>query len=146
MLGPFENIPFSQFHCSPLLTCRKVAGRPIAILNLPYTQGLSVHDFVDWAKFDGAEFALSILPIHKIIAKVSSIEDEVGLSKDNIGRTFRNGPRQCIFVLNGREFAFWRSQWCSSGSTVKWVSDAQQHNYVHYGFQIRNSPSVASFR
>ena len=105
----------------------------IAISNLPYTQGLSVHDFVDWAKFDGVEFALSILPIHKIIAKVSSIEDEVGLSKENIGRTFRSGPSQCIFVLNGREFAFWRSQSCSSGSTVKRVSDAQQHNCDHYG-------------
>ena len=38
-----------------------------------------------------------------------------------------------LFVLKGRESAFWRSQSCSAGSTVKWVSDAQQHNFVHYG-------------
>ena len=90
ILGPFENIPPSHFHCSTLLTRPKDVGRPIAILNLPYPQVVSVHDFVDRAKFDGAEFALSFLPIHKIIAKVSSIEGEVGLSKVDIARAVRN--------------------------------------------------------
>ena len=46
ILGHFENIPFSQFHYSPLLTLPKDGGRCSVILDLSYHKGFQL--MISW--------------------------------------------------------------------------------------------------
>ena len=60
ILGPFDNIPHHEFHCSPLLTRPKDLNKRRVILNLSYPSTNSVNDNVTRNLFDGQQFLLKL--------------------------------------------------------------------------------------
>ena len=90
MLGPFPNIHYDEFHCSPLLTRPKDGNKRRVILDLSYPRGVSVHDAVTKEKFDNLEFTLTFPTIDNIVDQIKATQGRVLLAKIDMARAFRN--------------------------------------------------------
>ena len=90
MLGPFDDIPYPEFHCSPLLTRPKDIDKRRVILNLSYPSMNSVNDKVTRNFFDGQQFLLKFPTVDHIIDQIKATEGRVLLAKIDIARAFRN--------------------------------------------------------
>ena len=90
ILGPFPEITFNKFHCSPLLTRPKDNGKRRVILDLSFPKGASLNDAVDSEAFGGTPFTLKFSTVDDILDKIRSAKDRILLSKIDIARAFRN--------------------------------------------------------
>ena len=90
ILGPFDDIPYHEFHCSPLLTRPKDTDKRRVILNLSYPSMNSVNDRVTRNYFDGQQFLLKFPTVDHIIDQIKATEGRVLLAKIDIARAFRN--------------------------------------------------------
>ena len=90
ILGTFDDIPYHEFHCSPLLTRPKDLDKRRVILNLSYPQTNSVNDKVTRNLFDGQQFLLKFPTVDHVIGQIKAIEGRVLLAKIDIARAFRN--------------------------------------------------------
>ena len=90
ILGPFDNIPHHEFHCSPLLTRPKDLNKRRVILNLSYPSTNSVNDNVTRNLFDGQQFLLKFPTVDHVIDQIKATEGRVLLAKIDIARAFRN--------------------------------------------------------
>ena len=90
ILGPFEEVPYHEFHCSPLLTRPKDVDKRRVILNLSYPRTNSVNDRVTRDFFDGQQFLLKFPTVDNIIDQIKTTEGRVLLAKIDIARAFRN--------------------------------------------------------
>ena len=90
ILGPFPDITFQKFHCSPLLTRPKDNGKRRVILDLSFPKGASVNDAVHRDAFDGTPFTLKFSTVDDILEGIRSSKGRVLLSKIDIARAFRN--------------------------------------------------------
>ena len=90
ILGPFPEVTFNKFHCSPLLTRPKDMGKRRVILDLSFPKGASVNDAVINEAFDGIPFTLKFSTVDDILEKIRSAKGRVLLSKIDIARAFRN--------------------------------------------------------
>ena len=90
ILGPFVDIPYHEFHCSPLLTRPKDTDKRRVILNLSYPSINSVNDRVTRNYFDGQQFLLKFPTVDHINDQIKATEDRVLLAKIDIARAFRN--------------------------------------------------------
>ena len=89
ILGPFD-IPYHEFHCSPLLPRPKDQDERPVILNLSNPSTNSVNDKVTRSLFDGQQFVLKFPTIDNIISQIKATKDRVLLAKIDIARAFRN--------------------------------------------------------
>ena len=90
ILGPFEDVPYHEFHCSPLLTRPKDQDKRIIILNLSYPTFNSVNDRVTRDLFDGQQFLLKFPTVDHIVDQIKATKGRVLLAKIDIARAFRN--------------------------------------------------------
>ena len=90
ILGPFDNIPYHEFHCSPLLTRPKDLNKRRVILNRSYPSTNSVNDNVTRHLFDSQQFLLKFPALDNIIDQIKATEGRVLLAKIDIARSFRN--------------------------------------------------------
>ena len=90
ILGPFEDVPYPEFHCSPLLTRPKDVDKRRVILNLSYPSTNSVNDKVTRNFFDGYQFSLKFPTIDNIIDQIKATKGRALLAKIDIARAFRN--------------------------------------------------------
>ena len=90
ILGPFDEIEYSSFHCSPLLTRPKDGNKRRVILNLSYPTGASLNDAVTRDLFDDKSFTLRFPTIDDIVDKIRSTKGTALLSKIDVARAFRN--------------------------------------------------------
>ena len=70
MLVLFPEIPFKNFHCSPMVIRPKDSDKRMVILNLSYTKGSSLNDNVDKLHFDGEKFVLRFQIIDDICEEI----------------------------------------------------------------------------
>ena len=90
MLGPFTEVDYAEYHCSPLLTRPKDGDKRRVILDLSYPKGASVNDAVTRDRFDDLEFSLTFPTIDNIIEQIRYTPGKVLLAKIDVARAFRN--------------------------------------------------------
>ena len=90
ILGPFDDIPYYEFHCSPLLTRPEDIDKRRVILNLSYPSMNLVNDKVTRNFFDGQQFLLKFPTVDHIIDQIKATEGRVLLAKIDTARVFRN--------------------------------------------------------
>ena len=109
ILGPFDDIPYHEFHCFPLLTRPKDIDKRRVILNLSYPSTNSVNDRVTRNFFDGQQFLLKFPTVDHIIDQIKATEGRVLLAKIDIARAFRN---LCIDPADTFKFGLkWRNKY-----------------------------------
>ena len=90
ILGPVDNIPHEQFHCSPLLTRPKDINKRRVILNLSHPYGNSVNSHVDADNFDGSPFILKFPTVDDIAQDIVECNEDAFFFKVDVARAFRN--------------------------------------------------------
>ena len=90
ILGPVDNIPHEEFHCSPLLTRPKDINKRRVILNLSHPYGNSVNSHVDADNFDGSPFILKFPTVDDIAQDIVECNEDAFFFKVDVAHAFRN--------------------------------------------------------
>ena len=81
MLGPYNEITYHLFHCSPLLTRPKDNNERRVILDLSFPRGNSLNDQVSKNLFDGTEFQLKLPLVDHIVNDINNTENRIYCSR-----------------------------------------------------------------
>ena len=91
IMGPFDQPPFKEFHCSPFMTRPKPsAEHRRVIVDLSCPQGASVNAGIASNTYLGSDFILSLSNIDNITNKVKRFGKGSLIFKIDISRAFRH--------------------------------------------------------
>ena len=90
LLGPFKEVPHSEFHCSPLLTRYKDEQNRRVIVDLSYGEE-AVNSFTERGTYEGRGVSLHLPGLDQLISEVLSQHSPL-LVKADVSRAFRNIP------------------------------------------------------
>jgi hypothetical protein len=91
ILGPFEDSPFPDLHCSPLMTAPKDGNKRRIIVDLSFSsaQGHSVNSTVSKNSYVGTHFDLKLPTVDSICQFLNYIGKDVKIFKVDLARAFR---------------------------------------------------------
>jgi hypothetical protein len=91
ILGPFEDSPFPDLHCSPLMTAPKDGNKCRIIVDLSYssTKGCSVNSTVSKHSYVGTHFGLKLPTVDSICQVLNHLGKNVKICKIDLARAFR---------------------------------------------------------
>jgi hypothetical protein len=92
ILDPFEDSPFPDLHCSPLMTAPKDGKKCRIIVDLSYssTQGNSVNSTVSKNSYVGTQFGLRLPKVDSICQVLKHLGKNVKIFKIDLARAFRH--------------------------------------------------------
>ena len=90
IVGPFEELPFTQLHVSPMMTRPKPDGSQRIIVDLSWPHGDSVNSYIPDNIFDNVEFTLCYPTVDHIVEQIASMGPKALIYKVDLKRAYRN--------------------------------------------------------